>query len=58
MAIALICPKLTCRSVLRVPDNVRGKRVRCSECGLAFYVPETPKRAAAPRKTPEEKKSE
>jgi len=41
MSITIICPKLTCRAILRVPENVRGKRVRCSECGLAFLIPET-----------------
>jgi len=40
MSITIICPKLTCRAILRVPDSVRGKRVRCSECGLAFLIPE------------------
>lgn len=48
MAIAVICPKLTCRSILRVPDEVRGQRVRCSSCGLAFYVPQVQKPSAAP----------
>lgn len=53
MSITIICPKLTCRAVLRVPDNVRGKRVRCSECGLAFLVPNNaagPSAIAAPGK--------
>ncbi len=39
MAITLLCPKLTCRAVLRVPDGVRGKKVRCPECGATFMVP-------------------
>jgi hypothetical protein len=37
---------LTCRAILRVPDNVRGKRVRCSECGLAFLIPENSSKSA------------
>lgn len=47
MSITIICPKLTCRAILRVPENVRGKRVRCSECGVAFLVPETSAMAAS-----------
>jgi hypothetical protein len=40
MAITLICPNLRCRSVLQVPDSVRGRPVRCSRCGRNFIVPE------------------
>lgn len=57
MPIALICPKLTCRAVLRVPDNVRGKRVRCSECGMTFFVPEPPKAPAKSALPPAETKT-
>lgn len=37
--ITILCPRLTCRAVLRVPETARGKRVRCPECGVAFMVP-------------------
>jgi hypothetical protein len=40
MAVTVICPNLRCRSVLQVPDNVRGKKVRCGKCGKNFIVPE------------------
>ena len=40
MTVTILCPKLTCRAVLRVPDNIRGKRVRCSECETTFLVPQ------------------
>ncbi|HNQ23196.1 MAG TPA: hypothetical protein PKK06_08895 [Phycisphaerae bacterium] len=30
-----------------MPDNVRGMRVRCSECGMTFVVPAQGKAAAA-----------
>lgn len=43
MAVTILCPKLTCRAVLRVPDEVRGQRIRCGECGTAFVVPEVEK---------------
>ena len=43
MAVTILCPKLTCRAVLRVPDEVRGQRIRCGECGTAFAVPQVAK---------------
>jgi hypothetical protein len=39
MAVTIVCPHLRCRSLLQVPDNVRGKKVRCSRCGKNFIVP-------------------
>ena len=39
MAITLICPNLLCRGLLQVPDNVRGRKVRCGRCGKDFLVP-------------------
>jgi len=43
MPITLLCPRLNCRAILRVPDRIRGQRVRCSECGCTFLVPEPSK---------------
>lgn len=40
MTITVLCPKLSCRAILRVPDNTRGQRVRCSSCQTAFLVPQ------------------
>jgi len=40
MAVTIICPHLKCRSILQVPDNVRGKKVRCGRCGKNFIVPQ------------------
>lgn len=48
MAVTLLCPKLTCRAVLRVPDKVRGERIRCGECGTAFMVPNVEKPKSNP----------
>ena len=48
MAITLLCPKLTCRAVLRVPESVRGRKVLCPECGATFMVPAKDK--PAPKK--------
>ena len=39
MAVTIVCPHLKCRSILQVPDNVRGKKVRCGRCGKNFIVP-------------------
>ncbi len=40
MPVTLICPHLSCRTMLQVPDSTRGKRVRCGQCGRAFIVPQ------------------
>jgi hypothetical protein len=40
MPIQLICPSLKCRKLLTVPDDVRGKMVKCKHCQTAFRVPE------------------
>jgi predicted Zn finger-like uncharacterized protein len=39
MPVTLLCPNLRCRAVLQVPDQVRGKTVRCGHCGTVFSVP-------------------
>ncbi len=39
MSVTIICPNLKCRGVLQVPDNMRGKIVRCGKCGKNFNVP-------------------
>ena len=40
MAVQLICPNLKCRKFLSVPDDVRGKLVKCQHCQTNFRVPE------------------
>jgi hypothetical protein len=45
--ISIMCPNLTCRKVLMVPHNCRGKTVRCRACGTNIRVP-APKAASAP----------
>jgi hypothetical protein len=44
MPVQLICPNLRCRKLLSVPDDVRGKLVRCQHCQTQFRVPEPRKR--------------
>lgn len=37
--VRIMCPNLTCRKVLAVPSNTRGKTVRCKTCGTNLRVP-------------------
>ncbi len=57
MAVTLICPNLRCRSILQVPDEVRGERVRCGKCGKVFVVP-PPSTAAKTAQKPDESSEE
>lgn len=45
--IRIMCPSLTCRRVLAVPANSRGKNVRCKGCGATIRVPEKQASVAA-----------
>jgi len=40
MAVQIICPNLSCRKLLSVPEEVRGKQVKCQHCSTTFRVPE------------------
>jgi LSD1 subclass zinc finger protein len=40
MSITILCPNLHCRSILQVPEDARGKKVRCSRCQKVFIVPD------------------
>jgi hypothetical protein len=46
MACQIICPNLRCRKILSVPDEVRGKLVKCQHCQTMFRVPESKRPAA------------
>jgi LSD1 subclass zinc finger protein len=50
MAVQLLCPNLSCRKMLIVPEDVRGKNVRCQHCQTVLRVPSAKKAAAAPHK--------
>ena len=39
MPVTIICPKLTCRKILSVPDDLRGKAVKCQHCQTPIRVP-------------------
>ena len=47
MPVQLICPNLRCRKFLSVPDEVRGKLVKCQSCQTLFRVPEGNKKGSA-----------
>lgn len=55
MPVQLICPTLRCRKFLSVPDEVRGKLVKCQHCQTMFRVPDAarkPEPAAVPAGKP------
>lgn len=43
MSVQMLCPNLQCRKVLGVPEEVRGKTVKCQYCSTLFKVPESKK---------------
>ncbi len=51
MPIQLICPNLRCRKFLSVPEDIRGRLVKCQHCQTQFRVPEAAKRPAAPARS-------
>jgi len=55
MPVQLICPNLRCRKMLSVPDDVRGKMVKCQHCQTPFRVPILPHKpqVATAVKTPQ-----
>ena len=36
----IMCPALSCRRILAVPSDSRGKNMRCKNCGATIRVPE------------------
>lgn len=55
-SITLICPNLRCRSLLQVPEKIRGSKVRCGRCGKNFIVPAPPQpKAPTPAGNPSDK---
>jgi hypothetical protein len=49
-SITIMCPSLSCRCLLRVPERVRGKKVRCGQCGMVFSVPLRPPQVSNDRR--------
>ena len=48
MPCRLICPNLRCRKILKVPEETRGKVVRCQFCQTMLRVPPRRSEATAP----------
>ena len=40
MPVQMLCPNLRCRKFLGVPEDLRGKLVKCQHCQTTFRVPE------------------
>jgi hypothetical protein len=40
MPVQVLCPNLRCRKLLSVPDEVRGKLVKCQHCQMMLRVPD------------------
>lgn len=49
MAVQIICPNLKCRKLLSVPEEIRGKMVKCQHCQTQFRVPESSKSSSQPK---------
>lgn len=47
MPATIICPNLKCRKILSVPDELRGKSVKCQYCQSMLRVPENKKAVKA-----------
>lgn len=47
MPATIICPNLKCRKILMVPDELRGKQVKCQHCQSVLRVPVERKSSAA-----------
>ena len=46
MAAQVMCPNLRCRKILAVPDEARGRVVKCQYCQTLLRVPDP--KAGAP----------
>jgi hypothetical protein len=44
--IRIMCPNLDCRTIVAVPETLRGTIVKCSNCGLLFRIPSKPPQTA------------
>jgi hypothetical protein len=49
----IMCPNLSCRKILAVPSNARGKTVKCRSCSTSIRIPENNKMTGpGPRPAP------
>jgi hypothetical protein len=40
MTVHVICPSMSCRKILILPEDVRGTSVTCRYCQMQFRVPD------------------
>jgi hypothetical protein len=47
--IRIMCPNLSCQRILAVPEQARGRVVRCRVCGMNIRIPDGKAPAAQPQ---------
>jgi hypothetical protein len=52
--IRIMCPNLSCQRILAVPEQARGRIVRCRVCGMNIRIPD----GKAPEPQPQQPASE
>jgi hypothetical protein len=50
--IRIMCPNLSCQRILAVPEQARGRIVRCRVCGMNIRIPQPKTGGEAPAKAP------
>lgn len=55
--VRIMCPNLSCRKLLAVPESARSKTVRCKACHTAIRVPDAPSPQQATPDSDAQKKS-
>jgi ribosomal protein S27E len=48
--IRIMCPNLSCQRILAVPEQARGRIVRCRVCGMNIRIPAGKAPEAQPQK--------
>ena len=52
-SIRIMCPNLACMRVLAVPDNARGRLVRCRGCATTIKIPDKKQEESPPEPSSE-----
>jgi ribosomal protein S27E len=50
--IRIMCPNLSCQRILAVPEQARGRIVRCRVCGMNIRIPTGKPAEPQPQKPP------
>ena len=48
--IRIMCPNLSCQRILAVPEQARGRIVRCRVCGMNIRIPQGKAAGSQPQK--------